>query len=171
VGGGAGAAVARAGRLPRPLGRGEAAVGQAPVRVGRRGRPGPGDGRPRNVQHAVAAALGEARGVPRDRSGRVVRPRARPTPARRGPTGASRPAWRGAAMSPAAGPAAGGGRWVDINAERLQCFLDGFGERHGEGSVTATPEQGHLTAADGAPAEWELPSPPLAVDGSAAYAG
>src|SRR4051794_29761237 len=119
----------------------------------------------------MAAALREARGVPRDRSGRVVRPRARASPARRGATGAARPARRGAAMSPAARPDAGGGRWVDITAERLQRFLDGFGERHGEVSVTASPEQVCLAAADEATADCEVPFPPLAVDASAAYGG
>ena len=74
-------------------------------------------------------------------------------------------------MSPAARPAAGGGRWVDITPERLQRFLDGFGERHGEVSVTASPEQVCLAAADGETAECEVPFPPLAVDASAAYAG
>ena len=74
-------------------------------------------------------------------------------------------------MSPAARPAAGGGRWLDVTAERLQRFLDGFGDRHGEVSVTATPEAVRLAAADGATAECEVPFPPLAVDASTAYAG
>jgi len=74
-------------------------------------------------------------------------------------------------MSPASRPAAGGGRWVGVGAERLQRFLEGFGERHGELNVTATPETVRLVAADGATAECEVPFPPLEVDPSAAYAG
>src|SRR5438270_10089851 len=74
-------------------------------------------------------------------------------------------------MSPASRPAAGGGRWVDVTAERLERFLDGFAERHGEVGVTAAPESVRLVAADGAVAECEAPFPPLEVDDTAAYGG
>ena len=74
-------------------------------------------------------------------------------------------------MSPAARPAAGGGRWVDVAAERVERFLDGFVERHDEVTVTATPESVRLAAADGATAACEVPFPPLHVDVAAAYAG
>ena len=74
-------------------------------------------------------------------------------------------------MSPSARPAAGGGRWVDVAAERLERFLGGFAERHGEVSVTGTPEVVRLAAADGSTAECEVPFPPLPVDASEPYAG
>ena len=74
-------------------------------------------------------------------------------------------------MTPSARPAAGGGRWVDVTPERLERFLAGFAERHGEVTVTARPEAVLLVAADGATAECEVPFAPLAVDESAAYAG
>jgi hypothetical protein len=74
-------------------------------------------------------------------------------------------------MTPPARPAAGGGRWVDVTAERLERFCDGFVERHGEVSVTAAPEIVRLAGADGATAECEVPFPPLVIDTAAAYAG
>ena len=74
-------------------------------------------------------------------------------------------------MSPPARPAAGGGRWVDVTAERLDRFLGGFAERHGEVAVSATPHSVRLSAADGATAECEVPFPPLDVDAQAAYGG
>jgi hypothetical protein len=68
-------------------------------------------------------------------------------------------------------PAAGGGRWVDVTAERLERFLAGFVERHGEVSLAAGPQVVRLSAADGAIAECEVPFPPLAADAAGAYAG
>jgi VLRF1 release factor-like protein len=68
-------------------------------------------------------------------------------------------------------PAAGGGRWVDVAAERLERFLAGFAERHGNVSVTVTAEVVRVVAADGATAECEVPFPPLLEDASAAYGG
>lgn len=54
-------------------------------------------------------------------------------------------------------PAAGGGSWVTVAPERLERWLAGFAERHGE-----VDAQGNLfTAADGATAEVEVPFPPL----------
>jgi hypothetical protein len=47
-------------------------------------------------------------------------------------------------------PAAGGGRWIDVAPERLLVWLDGFAERHGETTVTGTPEGIEAVAADGA---------------------
>lgn len=46
-------------------------------------------------------------------------------------------------------PAAGGGRWVEVDPERLDRWLAGFAERHG--AVEAVPGQGVLVlrAADG----------------------
>jgi hypothetical protein len=58
-------------------------------------------------------------------------------------------------------PAAGGGRWVDVAPERLERWLAGFADRHGEGTLEAGPERVVLTAADGAVAAVEVPFPPL----------
>jgi hypothetical protein len=74
-------------------------------------------------------------------------------------------------VTPAARPAAGGGRWVDVAPERLERFFDGFAERHGAVSVSATPEVVRLVAGDRATAECEVPFPPLDVDATSAYAG
>lgn len=74
-------------------------------------------------------------------------------------------------MSPGARPARGGGRWVDVGAERLERFLAGFADRHGPVQVSATPEAVRLVAADGAVAECEVPFAPLPVEGSLPYAG
>jgi hypothetical protein len=73
-------------------------------------------------------------------------------------------------MTPAR-PAAGGGRWIDVEPERLQRFLDGFASRHGGVSVGASTDAVRMTAADGAVAECAVPFPPLLVDDTAAYAG
>ena len=64
-------------------------------------------------------------------------------------------------MSGAARPARGGGRWVDVAAERLERFLAGFAERHGAVEVDVDPDVVRLRAADGAVAECEVPFPPL----------
>jgi hypothetical protein len=74
-------------------------------------------------------------------------------------------------VTPAARPARGGGRWVDVAAERVERFLAGFVERHGEVRVTATSALVRVEAADGAVAECEVPFPPLSVDAALAYAG
>jgi hypothetical protein len=68
-------------------------------------------------------------------------------------------------------PARGGGRWVDVGAERVERFLAGFGERHGPLQVDAAADVVRVQAADGAVAECEVPFPPLAVDSGAAYGG
>ena len=59
-------------------------------------------------------------------------------------------------------PAAGGGRWVDVAPERLQRWLDGFRERHGDFASTATRGALVVRAYDDAVAE--LHAPPGAVD-------
>ena len=68
-------------------------------------------------------------------------------------------------------PARGGGRWVDVAAERLERFLAGFAERHGDVKVDAAADVVRVQAADGAVAECEVPFPPLDVDVGAAYGG
>jgi hypothetical protein len=74
-------------------------------------------------------------------------------------------------MTPGSRPAAGGGRWVDVSAERLERFLAGFEERHGAVEVVASHDVVRVTAADGTVAECEVPFPPLTVDPDALYAG
>jgi hypothetical protein len=64
-------------------------------------------------------------------------------------------------------PAAGGGRWVDVPPERLTRWFDGFAERHGPFSVTASADVVTVVAADGARAECRVPFPPLLVSGGA----
>jgi hypothetical protein len=54
-------------------------------------------------------------------------------------------------------PAAGGGRWVDVDPERLTRWIDGFGERHGTPEVAAQPYGLLLTAPDGASAGLHTP--------------
>jgi hypothetical protein len=53
--------------------------------------------------------------------------------------------------------AAGGGRWVDVDPQRLQRWIDGFGTRHGAYAAAAVPSGVVLTAADGASAELHAP--------------
>jgi hypothetical protein len=73
---------------------------------------------------------------------------------------------------PSAGPhVAGEGRWVIVEAERLDGFLSRFGGRHGELAWQAEPSVVTVTATDGAVAVCRVPFPPLPVDGSAAYGG
>jgi hypothetical protein len=55
--------------------------------------------------------------------------------------------------------------------ERLDRWLTGFAERHGETSYTATPDEVTVTATDGARAEFRVPFPPLVVDETLPYAG
>lgn len=66
-------------------------------------------------------------------------------------------------------PAAGGGRWVTVDPDRLAGWLAGFAERHGPlavepgGAVTLTSAV-TVTAADGSVAVCHVPFPPLAWD-------
>ena len=54
-------------------------------------------------------------------------------------------------------PAAGGGRWVEVDPDRLPRWLDGFRARHGEPDVRAGDGALVLTGADGAVAELHPP--------------
>jgi hypothetical protein len=60
-------------------------------------------------------------------------------------------------------PAAGGGRWVDVDPERVAGWVDGFSQRHGDIETSSTPEVVTVRAADGAVAELQVPFPPLSV--------
>ena len=68
-------------------------------------------------------------------------------------------------------PAAGGGRWVSVDPERLPAWLDGFAARHGAVEWHAGPERVEVHAADGALAACEVPLPPLTVDPDAPWGG
>jgi hypothetical protein len=74
-------------------------------------------------------------------------------------------------MADAGPPAAGDGRWVVVEAERLTGFLDRFRLRHGELVWRVKPSAVTVTAADGAVAVCRVPFPPLAVDVSEPYGG
>lgn len=69
-------------------------------------------------------------------------------------------------------PAAGGGRWVEVPAERVTRWLDGFSARHGGFSVDVGERVVLLRAGDGALAECHVPFPPLdgGLDDLAAHA-
>lgn len=68
-------------------------------------------------------------------------------------------------------PAAGGGHWVDVAAERLEGWLARFQERHGAAECEAGPKTVVVTAADGAVAECHVPFPPLRGEPTTPYGG
>lgn len=62
-------------------------------------------------------------------------------------------------------PAAGGGRWVDVDPERLPAWLNRFAVNHGGYRVTAMDEALRLGAGDGTTLGlWPPPGAPLAGD-------
>lgn len=54
-------------------------------------------------------------------------------------------------------PAAGGGRWVEVDPGRLVRWIEGFAARHGEPAADPEPYGLSLTAPDGATAELHAP--------------
>lgn len=68
-------------------------------------------------------------------------------------------------------PAAGGGHWVTVEAERLSGWLHRFAEHHGPTGCVADDRIVVITAADGASATCTVPFPPLPVDAAAADGG
>src|SRR5262245_63378781 len=54
-------------------------------------------------------------------------------------------------------PAAGGGRWVEVDPSRLSRWLAGFAERHGSYAVDAGPDALRVRAFDGTVAELYAP--------------
>ncbi|MHB1613592.1 MAG: acVLRF1 family peptidyl-tRNA hydrolase [Actinomycetes bacterium] len=68
-------------------------------------------------------------------------------------------------------PAAGGGRWVVVDAERLTGWLERFVQRHGRAESTGTPTGVTLVAADGEQAHCLVPFPPLTLDAQQPYLG
>jgi len=63
------------------------------------------------------------------------------------------------------------GRWVSVEAERLEGWLTRFTERHGVTTWTATDMAVTVAAADGAVAECRVPLPPLVAEPGTAYGG
>ncbi|GAA1858450.1 acVLRF1 family peptidyl-tRNA hydrolase [Asanoa iriomotensis] len=62
-------------------------------------------------------------------------------------------------------PAAGGGRWVDVDPDRLTRWVDGFRERHGDYAQRPTDDALVLAAFDGATAALHPPpGAPLSAD-------
>ncbi|HEX5594766.1 MAG TPA: acVLRF1 family peptidyl-tRNA hydrolase, partial [Micromonosporaceae bacterium] len=62
-------------------------------------------------------------------------------------------------------PAAGGGRWIEVDPERLARWIDGFADRHGAPQVNVHPEGLLLIAPNGAMAELHAPpGAPIAAD-------
>jgi Actinobacteria/chloroflexi VLRF1 release factor len=60
------------------------------------------------------------------------------------------------------GPAAGGGRWIEVAPERVERWVAGFADRHGGLTGIATgAESVTFTAGDGSVAECHIPFPPL----------
>lgn len=68
-------------------------------------------------------------------------------------------------------PAAGGGRQVAVDPERLARWLAGFAARHGPPAVTPSPARVDLVAPDGATATCAVPFPPLTIDPGDPYGG
>ncbi|GIH18311.1 acVLRF1 family peptidyl-tRNA hydrolase [Rugosimonospora africana] len=54
-------------------------------------------------------------------------------------------------------PAAGGGRWVEVDPDRMPRWLSGFAERHGAWAVVGADRVLELRAEDGASAECHAP--------------
>lgn len=62
-------------------------------------------------------------------------------------------------------PAAGGGRWVEVDPARLPRWVEGFAARHGPSVVTPHEYGLRLLAADGASADLHVPpGAPIALD-------
>ncbi|MGO8959246.1 MAG: acVLRF1 family peptidyl-tRNA hydrolase [Streptosporangiaceae bacterium] len=66
-------------------------------------------------------------------------------------------------------------RWLDVDPERIETWLESFGQRHGSAVTEAGTEIVTLRAADGAVAECHVPFPPMPAGRSgadiAAHAG
>jgi hypothetical protein len=65
----------------------------------------------------------------------------------------------------------GSGRWVSVDADRLEGWLSRFTARHGQTRWTAKASIVTVTAADGAVAQCRVPFPPLEVHLDLPYGG
>jgi hypothetical protein len=70
-----------------------------------------------------------------------------------------------------AGVVDGSGRWVSVDAARLEGWLSRFETRHGSTRWAAEPSVVTVTAEDGAQAECRVPFPPLVVEPDVPYGG
>src|SRR5690348_13550013 len=62
-------------------------------------------------------------------------------------------------------PAAGGGRWVDVDPARLPAWFNGFAVRHGAYHVAAADDALRIASADGSSVLlWPPPGAPLHED-------
>jgi hypothetical protein len=68
-------------------------------------------------------------------------------------------------------PAAGGGRWVAVAPERLDRWLTGFAERHGDGGWVSRDGVVTVSGVDKATACCHPPFPPLVTDPTLPYDG
>jgi len=68
-------------------------------------------------------------------------------------------------------PAPGGGRWLQVDPERLARWLAGFEARHGQLGVETGPTAVTCVAADGSLAELRVPFPVLATDPGDRFGG
>ena len=68
-------------------------------------------------------------------------------------------------------PAAGGGRWVEVEPERLERWLAGFTRRHGDAGWSSADGVVTLRGSDGASAACHAPFPPLLIDPTLPYGG
>lgn len=66
-------------------------------------------------------------------------------------------------------PAAGGGRWVEIDPGRVDRWVSGFADRHGPPTMTPQPYGLRLAAPDGAIAELHTPPGAPAADDLAGF--
>ena len=63
------------------------------------------------------------------------------------------------------------GRWISVEAERVEGWLSRFAARHGATTWTVGDAVVTVTAEDGAVAECRVPFPPLVAEPDTAYAG
>ena len=68
-------------------------------------------------------------------------------------------------------PAAGGGKWVEVAPERLDGWLCGFAQRHGDATWALDDGVLTLSGADGTTAACHPPFPPLLTDPALPYGG
>jgi hypothetical protein len=68
-------------------------------------------------------------------------------------------------------PAAGGGRWVEVAPARVDRWLAGFAQRHGDVATEISATAVVVRAADGSTATVSVPFPPLSVQPADTFGG